>query len=117
MVTQRVEVVRVFIATADRQNACPQDVVQLVGYPGGITQVGNAGSQLRADPHGALSLRQQQHTAIRGQPTTVKRSSYFLACNRWTIPIGVSSIMRTVSPQDGHSMVRESLSVLKSTTR
>jgi hypothetical protein len=76
-------IVRVFIATADRQNACPQDVVQLVGYPGGITPVGNAGGQLRADPHGALSLRQQQHTAIRGQPTTVKRSSYFLARNRW----------------------------------
>ena len=74
---------RVFIATADRQNACPQDVVKLVRYPGGIAPVGNAGGQSPADSHGTLSLRQQQHAAIRGQPTTVKRSCKFLASDRW----------------------------------
>jgi hypothetical protein len=54
-----------------------------VGYPGGIAPVGNAAGQSRTDPHRTFSLRQQQHTPIRGQTTTVKRSCDFLAPDRW----------------------------------
>jgi hypothetical protein len=45
--------------------------------------IGNAGGKPFADPHLALNLRQQQHTAVRGEPTAVKRGCDFLASDRW----------------------------------
>jgi hypothetical protein len=47
-------------------------------HPRRIARVGNASRKPTADPHRALGLRQQQHTAIRGQPATVERGCELL---------------------------------------
>jgi hypothetical protein len=52
-------------------------------HPRRIARVGNASRKPTADPHRALGLRQQQHTAIRGQPATVERGCELFAANGW----------------------------------
>ena len=83
IVTQRVEVVGILVAAGNRQNPRPQDVIQLVDHPRRIARIGNAGGQLRADPHLALGLRQEQNAAVRSEPATVESSCDFLASDRW----------------------------------
>jgi hypothetical protein len=50
--------------------------------PLGVPRVGNAARQALGKAEPALDLRQQQNTAIRGQPAAIERDVHRLAFDR-----------------------------------
>ena len=59
IIAQRVEVVGVLVAAADRKDTRSQDVGYRVDHPRRIARVGNARGKLFAKTHAALGLGQQ----------------------------------------------------------
>jgi len=83
VVAQGIEVVGVFVSGRDRQDARPQDVRQRVKHPRGIPSVGDQGREPVGDAALAFGLGQQQHAAIRGDPSAIKGGADLLARKGW----------------------------------
>ncbi len=81
--TQVVEVVGILVATGDRQDPRPQDVGQRMDHPRRVAWVGDQRRQPVAETELALGRGQQQHAAIRGQPTVIEGGGHLLAADRW----------------------------------
>ena len=80
---QVVEAVGVLVAAGDRQDACPQDVGQRVDHPRRVARVGDQRRQPVAEAELALGRGQQQHPAVRGEPSAVEGGGHLLAADRW----------------------------------
>jgi hypothetical protein len=80
---QMVEVVGVFVAAGNGEDARAQDVIDAVGHQGGVTRVRNQPPQLRRNPQAPLHRAEQQDTAIGGNAPAVEGGDQLLAVNRW----------------------------------
>ena len=80
---QAVEVVGVFVAAGDGEDACPQNVGQRMRDPAGVATVGDRGGEQGCDAEPPLGFRQQHHPAVRADPAAVERGGDFLALHGW----------------------------------
>jgi hypothetical protein len=80
---QMVEVVGIFVAAGDGEDAGAQDVIDAVGDKGRVARVRDQPRQLRRDPQAPLHHAEQQHAAIRGDAPAVKGGDQLLAANGW----------------------------------
>jgi hypothetical protein len=78
-----VEVVSVFVAAGDGENARAQDVVDAVGHQGGVARVRDQLRQPRREPQLPLHRAEQQDAAIGGDAPTVEGGDQLLAANGW----------------------------------
>ena len=78
-----VEIVRVFVAAGDSENAGAQNVIDAVGHEGGVARVRNQPRQLHRDPQLPLHRAEQQDAAIGGDAPTVEGSDQLLALDGW----------------------------------
>src|SRR4051794_41713222 len=78
-----VEVVGVFVAAGDGENARAQDVVDAVGHQGGVARVRDQLRQPRREPQLPLHRAEQQDAAIGGDAPTVEGGDQLLAANGW----------------------------------
>ena len=76
--TERIEIVGVFVTAGDRQHAGAQDVGDTVDDAALDTRIGDAAGEPIRDPQLPLGLPKQQHAAIRRQPAAVERGGDFL---------------------------------------
>ena len=80
---QMVEIVRVFVAAGDSENAGAQNVIDAVGHEGGVARVRKQPRQLHRDPQLPLHRAEQQDAAIGGDAPTVEGSDQLLALDGW----------------------------------
>lgn len=80
---QGVEVVGIFPAAGDGQDAGAQDVRQSMDDARRIAVIGDHRRQLVRQSQTPLGLGQQQYAAIRGEPPAIKGGDHFLAPNGW----------------------------------
>jgi hypothetical protein len=72
------------MAAGNRQHARTQDIGNPVDHMALVTRIGDARGELLRDPQPPLGLsEQQQHSAIRFQPTTIESSTDFASTNGW----------------------------------
>ena len=80
-----VEVVGVFVAAGDGENAGTQDVINAVGHQGGVARVGDRCCQLRCDPQLPFYRAEQQDAAVGGDAPAIEGGGQFLAADGWKI--------------------------------
>src|SRR5215204_2639046 len=80
---QAVEIVGVFVAAGDGEDAREQNLGQRVNHPRRITRIGNHGRELLGDSHPSRSLCKQHHAAVRRQAPTVEPGGELLAPDGW----------------------------------
>ena len=81
--TQAVEIVGVFVAAGDGQDARQHNLRKRVNHPRRITPVGDHGGKLLGDPHPSRCLGKQHHATVGRQPSAVERGGQLLAANGW----------------------------------
>src|SRR4051794_21543396 len=80
-----VEVVSVFVAAGDGEDARAQDVIDAVGHQGGVARVRDQSRQLRRDPQLPFYRAEQQDAAIGGDTSAIEGGGQFLAADGWKI--------------------------------
>jgi hypothetical protein len=83
--TQMVEIVGIFVAAGDGEDARAQDVIDAVGHQGGVARVRDQLRQLRRDPQLPLHQAEQQDAAIGSDASAVEGGGQLLAANGWKI--------------------------------
>jgi hypothetical protein len=81
--SERVAVVAVGIAGRNQPRAIPDHLSKLVRHPIGIARIFEAGGEAFGNLEPLFDCRQQQYSAIRGQPTAVKPDMHRLTRHRW----------------------------------
>jgi len=80
---QMVEIVGIFVAAGDGEDARAQDVIDAVGHQGGVARIRDQPRQLRCDPQAPLHRAEQQDAAIRSDAPAVEGGDQLLAANGW----------------------------------
>jgi hypothetical protein len=80
---QAIQIVRVFIAAGDRENAGADHVGQRMDDPRRIATIRKTARQSFGDAKTPLRHRKQHHAAVRGEPTAVESGCDWLARNGW----------------------------------
>ena len=95
---ERVAVVALGIARRDQQRAIPDYLGNLMHHPIGIARIFDARRQALGDLEPPFYRRQQQYSAVRGQPAAVEPDMHRLACKfrrcRSVIPRSCRSLFR-----------------------
>jgi len=80
---QKIQIVGVFVAAGNGEDAGADHVGERVGDPCGITMIRKAARQSFGDAEAPLSHRQQHNATVRGQATAVEICCDFLARDGW----------------------------------
>ena len=80
---QSVEIVGVFVAAGNRQDAGADHVRQRVRDAQRVAAIGKAPRQSFRDPQPTVRHRKQHHAAIRGQSPAIESRSDRLSANGW----------------------------------
>ena len=80
---QAIEIVGVFVAAGNRQDARQQNLRERVNHPHRITPVGDHGGKLLGDPHPSRRLAEQHHPTVGRQSSAVERGGELLASDGW----------------------------------
>jgi hypothetical protein len=80
---QMVEIVGVFVAAGDGEDAGAQNVIDAVGHEGRVAWICDQPCQLRRDPQLPLDNAEQQDAAIGGDAPAVKGGNHFLTVDGW----------------------------------
>jgi hypothetical protein len=80
---QDIQIVGVFIAARDGENARPDHVRERVGDARGIASIGKEARQPLGNPETTLGHRQQHDSAIRRKPSAIESGRDLFAGNGW----------------------------------
>ena len=78
-----IEVVGIFVAAGDGEDAGAQDVGKRMNDPRRVARIGDHRSELVGDPDAPLGRGQQHHAAIGTDAAAVERGGDLLALHRW----------------------------------
>jgi len=98
---QPIEIVGIFVATDNGEDARPQNVRQQVNYAQRIARVANNRRNLFGNTKLALGRRQSHHAAIRRDPPPIESGCDLLAVDSWKSKgSDLSSVMADVAGED-----------------
>jgi hypothetical protein len=78
-----IEVIAIFIAAADRENAGTKDAIERMRHPFLFTLVRKQPGKAFDDPDTLLRQSQQRRAAIRRQPAAVESRDHLLRLDGW----------------------------------
>ena len=79
----RANLLRIFIAAADREHASAEHIDKAVHDPCQIAPIGQHPGQIVGQAETPLGHRQKHHAPVRGQATAIEGSRDFLGVNGW----------------------------------
>ena len=85
IVAQMIEIVGIFVAGRNRQNAREKNVPQRMRHPRRIARIVDRRRQFLGNTEALCSLRQEHHAAIGTDPAAIKSGANFLATHGWQI--------------------------------